>query len=179
MKIFLIRHGETTGDIEDRYGGWYDDHLTERGREQLKITAQRLVGKEIEIIFASPLIRAKEAAKIIHSVIGVPIELIDGLKERNYGILTGVTKEEAQAKYPDAVKLHEDYHNTDPNGEIYEDFCTRVTRAFELVMLKEYKVVACVTHGGPIQCILRNLGREVPKKIEDGGIVELDVAELK
>lgn len=35
MKIYLVRHGETTGDVEDRYGGWYDDHLTDRGKEQL------------------------------------------------------------------------------------------------------------------------------------------------
>ena len=39
MKIFLIRHGETTGDIENRYGGSYDDHLTQRGRAQLEETA--------------------------------------------------------------------------------------------------------------------------------------------
>lgn len=34
MKIFLIRYGETTGDVEDRYGGWYDDHLTKRDLEK-------------------------------------------------------------------------------------------------------------------------------------------------
>jgi len=60
MKIYLIRHGETTGDIENRYGGSYDDHLTEKGKEQMKKTAEQLVGKNIEIIFASPHTKHKE-----------------------------------------------------------------------------------------------------------------------
>jgi broad specificity phosphatase PhoE len=42
MKIFLIRHGETTGDEEDRYGGSYDDYLTDLGKEQLEVTANNL-----------------------------------------------------------------------------------------------------------------------------------------
>jgi len=42
MKLFLIRHGQTTGDLEDRYGGTYDDHLTELGHEQLQATAEKL-----------------------------------------------------------------------------------------------------------------------------------------
>ena len=36
MKIYLIRHGETTGDIEDRYGGDYDDHLSKNGKQQVE-----------------------------------------------------------------------------------------------------------------------------------------------
>src|SRR5262245_32841169 len=112
MKIYLIRHGQTTGDLEDRYGGSYDDHLTKKGQEQIRAKAQRLHGKSIEIIFSSPLIRTKETAEIIRTDVEVPIEYVDGLRERHYGILTGLTKEEAKQKYPEAVKLHEDYKNT-------------------------------------------------------------------
>lgn len=65
MKIYLIRHGESTGDIEKRYGGSYDDHLTEKGRQQIQETTEKLLGKNIEFIFSSTLVRAKEAAKII------------------------------------------------------------------------------------------------------------------
>ena len=41
VKIYLIRHGETTGDVEDRYGGAYDDHLSEKEKAQ----ARELAGK--------------------------------------------------------------------------------------------------------------------------------------
>lgn len=73
MKIYLIRHGETTGDIENRYGGVYDDHLTAKGREQLGLTASQVANKGIEIIFHSPLIRARESAEIISALLDCPI----------------------------------------------------------------------------------------------------------
>ncbi|MBI4020340.1 MAG: histidine phosphatase family protein [Candidatus Aenigmarchaeota archaeon] len=51
MKIYLIRHGETTGDVEDRYGGDYDDHLTRKGKQQSINLSRRLSNKDVEIIF--------------------------------------------------------------------------------------------------------------------------------
>jgi broad specificity phosphatase PhoE len=175
MKIYLIRHGETTGDIEDRYGGSYDDHLTNKGQEQLRLTANNLVGKEIEKIFSSPLIRAQESSEIISQRIGAPIEYIGGLQERHYGILTGLTKEEAQAKYPEIVELHKDPQNTDPEGEGYEEFNARVKESFASITARDYRAVAIVTHGGPIKTIFKSLENELLRNIEDGEIFELDM----
>jgi broad specificity phosphatase PhoE len=175
MKIYLIRHGETTGDIEDRYGGSYDDHLTNKGQEQLRLTANNLVGKEIEKIFSSPLIRAQESSEIISQRIGAPIEYLGGLQERHYGVLTGLTKQDAQEKYPEVVELHKDPKNTDPEGEGQEEFNKRVVEAFRLVATKEYKVVAIVSHGGPIKTIFKSLGSELLRSIGDGEIFELDI----
>lgn len=42
MKIYFCRHGQTTGDVEDRYGGNYDDRLTELGLNQSKELAKKL-----------------------------------------------------------------------------------------------------------------------------------------
>lgn len=174
MKIYIIRHGETTGDIDGRYGGSYDDHLTEKGREQLRLTASNLVGKEIEKILSSPLIRARESSEIIAEKIGAPIEYIDGLQERHYGVLTGLTKQEAMEKYPEAVARHEDPKNTDPEGESYEDFNRRVIETFQSLVAQDYKVIAIVAHGGPIKAIYRFLGNELSRKLGDGEILELD-----
>ena len=55
MKIFLIRHGESTGDIEDRYGGDYDDSLTEKGFVQAGNLAEQLANEGIELLMHSPL----------------------------------------------------------------------------------------------------------------------------
>jgi|SRR5579872_1012447 len=175
MEIYLIRHGETTGDIENRFGGSYDDHLTARGREQLESTAKELKGKGIEIIFSSPLIRARESSEIIANQIIAPVEYIDGLKERDYGILTGLIKTEAEAKYPEVVKLHENYKNTDPGGESYEHFCKRVIEAFTSISTKNYGTVAILTHGGPIKTIYRYLGKGELPKLNDGHILKLQV----
>ncbi len=175
MKIFLVRHGETTGDIEDRYGGSYDDHLTNLGKEQLKVTANNLADKGTEVIFVSPLIRAKESAEIIRSKIECPVEIMPGLEERSYGILGGLTKAEALEKYPDVVEAHKDPLNTDPEGESYDDFRNRVLDTFQKITQKEYNTIAIVSHGGPIKQILAHLGENIPEKIGDGEIIEVNV----
>ncbi len=175
MKIFLVRHGETTGDVEDRYGGSYDDNLTDLGKEQLTVTADNLVGKGIEIIFVSPLIRARESAEIISSKIECPVEIVNGLEERSYGVLSGLTKAEALEKYPEVVEAHKDPLNTDPEGESFADFRNRVLDTFGKITQKEYNTIAVVSHGGPIKQILAHLGKSIPDKIGDGGIIEVNV----
>ena len=173
MKIFLIRHGETTGDIEDRYGGFYDDHLTERGRAQLKETAQKLDGIQADVIFSSSLIRAKESAEILNEVLHTEIVLSDGLKERNYGVLGGLTKSEAKERFPEATELHKDYSNTDPEGESWEEFTQRVLSAFASIVSQPLQTVVIVGHGGSIKTILRHVEMPLPESIGDGEIIEV------
>ena len=175
MNILLIRHGETTGDIEDRYGGAYDDHLTEKGREQLAETAQKLAGRTIDVLYTSSLIRARESADILNSVFNTQIEVMDGLRERNYGVLGGLTKAEALEQYPEAVEAHKDPANTDPEGESQQDFTERVVTAFEAITKSGHDRVVVVSHGGPIKTILRHLGLPIPDQIGDGGVVEVEV----
>lgn len=175
MKILLIRHGETTGDLEDRYGGAYDDHLTDKGRQQLQQTAARLEGQQIDVIFVSSLIRARESADIINEMLNTRIEVMDGLRERNYGVLGGLTKAEALEKYPEAVAMHKDPTNTDPEGESQSDFTERVLSTFESLKENGYDSVAVVSHGGPIKTIMRHLNMSLPDSIGDGEIIEISL----
>lgn len=175
MKLFLIRHGQTTGDIEDRYGGTYDDHLTELGKQQLQATANKLVDSGIETIFHSSLIRAKESAKIISNTINCKLVEVDGFKERSYGILGGLTKTEAVEKYPEAVEAHKDYMNTDPEGESFTDFNQRVVDAFEKTRINMPDTCAILAHGGSLKRILAHLGEPLPDSIADGGIIEVTI----
>ncbi len=175
MKILLIRHGETTGDLEDRYGGSYDDHLTEKGREQLTQTATQVANKGIEIIFHSPLIRARESAEIISEAIGCPIKQWNGLEERHYGILTGLTKHEALEKYPEAVEAHKDPINTDPEGESFEGFNNRVVTTFEEIKKQSHETIAILAHGGSLKRILSHLDQPLPDSIADGGVIEVEI----
>ena len=174
MKIYLVRHGETTGDIENRIGGSYDDHLTEKGRAQLVQTAQGLAGKNIDIIFSSSLLRAKESAHIIQEKLKCPLEILDGLQERHYGVLTGMDMNEARTKYPEAIARHYDVTYVHPEGENYPDFYERVTRAFQSIASQNYKSAVVVAHGGSIKCILKSLNKPLPAKIGDGEILELE-----
>jgi probable phosphoglycerate mutase len=67
MKIYLIRHGETTSDIEDRFGGYYDDYLTEKGKKQAQEMTTFLKDFPLVKIFFSPRIRTVETAKALCS----------------------------------------------------------------------------------------------------------------
>lgn len=105
MKIYLIRHGQTTGDVENRYGGIYDDELSDTGKTQTYELANKLGDSGIEILFCSPLIRAQQTAKILKAKLGCEVVTIENLRERNKnGILTGMTRDEAKVKYPELVE---------------------------------------------------------------------------
>lgn len=104
MKIYLIRHGQTTGDLEDRYGGDYDDHLTEEGRSQAGELAEKLKDRNIKHLLHSPRLRAIETAQIVFDQMGIPMKEIEDLKERNgYGVLTGLIRAEAKERFPEEV----------------------------------------------------------------------------
>ncbi|MAF35511.1 hypothetical protein CL622_00115 [archaeon] len=160
MKIFLIRHGETTGDVEDRFGGDYDDHLTENGILQSRALAKKLQDKGIEIIFVSPRIRAKETAEIVRRGLNIPIEVIEDLRERNsYGVLTGLTKVEAKDKHPvDFEKISKDkvYHDV-TDSESYDEIKQRAINVFNEILAKDYKTIAIISHGGVISTYVREV----------------------
>ena len=178
MRIYLIRHGQTTGDLEDRYGGDYEDHLTEEGKKQSQKLANKLKNKDIEVIFHSPRIRAVETAKIVSEKLNIKLIKVQDLRERNaYGILTGMVKSQAKKKYPQEVeKLQKDklYHDV-KNSEDYNSFKKRVINIFKEITNKEYKIIAIISHGGPISCIVREvlkLGEF--KKLGDCTILEIE-----
>jgi len=159
MKIYLIRHGQTTGDIEDRYGGAYDDDLTEEGKKQSQNLANKLGDSGIQILFCSPLKRTQQTAKILQTKLGCEIKTVEDLRERNKnGILTGMTKDEATAKYPELVEKLKDYRNQIEGAESQDDFGERIKKAFmKIANLVNYSTIGVVTHGGPIWFILRDI----------------------
>ena len=177
MKVYLARHGETTGDVEGKYGGDYDDSLTEKGKEQAKELAKKLSGKEIEIIYHSPRKRASETAEILQQEISAPIMVIENFRERNhYGLLTGMTKTEAQEKFPEELKeleAHPVYHKVRAS-ENYLAFKDRVLRALNTITNEDNKVVLIVTHSGPIRCVLRELFKKELASISGNAILEIE-----
>lgn len=181
MKIYVFRHGQTTSDVEDRYGGDYDDHLTDLGVKQSQKLADVVKNFGIEIIFASPRIRAQETAKILQKKLGVEVKTIDDLRERNqYGILSGMKKSEAKGKYPEMVELLKDRFNTIEGAEGYEEFRKRIIEGFRKVAESDYKTVAIVTHGGPIRRIFGEiLGMEKKWEIDDCGWFEVEYSDGK
>ncbi len=158
MTIFLIRHGQTTGDVENLYGGEYDDHLTDDGRRQAANLAEKLVNCGIDILYTSPKFRAYETAEILGSKLGLKPVVIEDFRERNsYGILTAIEKNSAKQQYPDLVEALKDPRATIVGAEDYVEFRTRILAALQSVRQQDVKTAAVITHGGPIRFIFREL----------------------
>ncbi len=175
MKIYLTRHGQTTGDLEDRYGGDYDDHLSVEGQQQAEQLAQELKGKGIQVIFTSPLIRARETARILQNTLNCQIKTLDNIRERNqYGVLSGMVKSEAQEKYPELTEEVKAYRNTIQGAEPYEHFKSRIEEAWEEILSQPQKKIAVVAHGGPIKVIFREIFKEGEISVGDCAYARID-----
>jgi 2,3-bisphosphoglycerate-dependent phosphoglycerate mutase len=102
MKILVIRHGQSEGDITNIIEGRYDAPLTELGVKQAKLMADWVAEKYcVSKIFTSPLKRASKVAEILSDRINVGIVYDDDIMEWNTGLISGLKKEEARAKYPE------------------------------------------------------------------------------
>ncbi|OGN09581.1 MAG: hypothetical protein A3J46_02370 [Candidatus Yanofskybacteria bacterium RIFCSPHIGHO2_02_FULL_41_11] len=101
--IFIMRHGQDEDNAAGILNGRRDTPLTKLGQEQAKIAAQKLIDNKIDIIYASPLKRAYETARIVANELGVDeVVLDDHLIERDFGILTGKPVADIK-KYTDKV----------------------------------------------------------------------------
>lgn len=154
MKLYLIRHGQTTGDLEGRFGGTYDDHLSPQGIQQAKKLSFKLEGLGIEIIYSSPYFRAKETAEILAKKLKIPIKIQKDLRERDiYAHLSGAFKKD----HLEEVEKLKDFNYSLDGAEEYSVFKDRVLRAIENVATTNHQVLAIVSHGGPLKCFLREI----------------------
>ena len=110
-KIILIRHGESVWNKENRFTGWVNVDLTDKGVTEARKAGQKLIeGKYIiDVAFTSVLLRATKTLDLVLAEMGTPsIEIHKSwrLNERHYGALQGLNKSETAAKYgEDQVKI--------------------------------------------------------------------------
>jgi len=101
MKILVIRHGQSEGDITGVIEGRYDAPLTGLGVKQAKLMADWVAESySIDKIFASPLKRASGVAEILSKRINLDVVYDDDIMEWNTGLISGLKKEEARVRYP-------------------------------------------------------------------------------
>jgi len=154
--LFLIRHGETEWNSNGRWQGHTDVPLTERGREQARKLAQRLVEDQahFDYIYASDLGRAFETAEIVAKPFGLPVKALPELREIDIGSWSGLTRAEIIERYPGAFSAF--FHAHD--GETWEAFGVRAGNALQrLVRHHPGEALALVTHGGTIRAMLHTV----------------------
>src|SRR5947207_2762796 len=100
-RIFLVRHGATVLTAEDRFAGATNVQLSDEGREQVRRLATRLQGENIAAIYASPLDRTVETARILADPHGLEVKPRDGLREISHGRWEQMTRKEVEQAFPD------------------------------------------------------------------------------
>ena len=157
-RLILIRHGETDYNLQNRYCGFSNPPLNDKGIEQAEILATKLKDTRIDKVYSSDLKRAFETAKIIFG--NNPIEETKDFREMNFGVFEGLKYEEIIEKYP---KLYRKWIDNPkeveiPGGEGLEDLSRRVKERLSFILTQydqhEDKTIALLTHGGPIRIIL-------------------------
>lgn len=149
MKLYTARHGETTWNVKNIVCGLTDVDLTEKGVSQAKRLAEIMADKDIDVIIASPLKRARETAGYVSEVCGAPVIIDSRLIEQNYGIYEGVDR------------YHEGFLSNKrcfaykyPGGESMMQVAARTYALIDEVRVKyEGKNVLFVCHGGVCRVI--------------------------
>ena len=97
MEVVLVRHGETEWSRTGRHTGRTDLPLTENGERQARAVGEALRGREFALVVSSPLLRARETARLA----GFEPELRDDLAEWDYGEYDGLTTPQIREQVPD------------------------------------------------------------------------------
>jgi len=131
--FYIVRHGETKWNKQNRIQGHTDVPLTENGIKQAKHCAEALKDKKIDFIYTSDLSRAVQTADEINKFHNLTLRKTKNLREFFAGDCEGVHRDEINDKFPEFVNgRKEDYFNTPyPNGESYRDVQERAGKFIE------------------------------------------------
>ncbi|HEV2763262.1 MAG TPA: histidine phosphatase family protein [Pyrinomonadaceae bacterium] len=155
-RVLLIRHGQSQGNAERRFGGHSPTPLSERGRAQAEATARALEREEVGAIYSSDLLRAVETAEPLARAKGLDIRTTGAFRERSVGAMEGLTFEEAAEKHPEeyAALLRRDFEHVILGGESYRQLLDRAARELDRA-IREHRgsTLAVFSHSGTI-CIL-------------------------
>ena len=169
--LTLVRHGQSQWNLENRFTGWEDVPLTDKGRDEAARAGGSL--KETGIAFTkaytSELQRAQDTLAIILEGLGqqsIPIIRHIALNERHYGDLQGLDKAETAAKYGDEqVHIWRRSYDVPPpgdDGESLKDTAARTLPYFNenvIEDLKKGETIIVAAHGNSLRSIVMELDK--------------------
>lgn len=172
-KLFLVRHGQSQWNLENRFTGWQDVDITEVGKQEAERAGRFLENEKIDIAFTSKLVRAQHTLTIILQTIhktNIPIIIDEALNERAYGNLEGLNKDETAKKYgAEQVQLwRRSFDTAPPGGESLKDTYERVIpyyKNFILPQLLKGKNVLLAAHGNSLRALIMYLDKLSPQDI--------------
>lgn len=167
--IYLIRHAEAEGNLYRRIHGQYNSLITPRGKKQIAALEKRFVDIQIDFVYSSDLLRAKETAGAIYQSHGLELSLSPQLREVNMGVWEDLTWGEVERFEPKQLE----YFNHDPslwNIDGCEDFYSlqkRITGAIQSIAAKhDGKTIAIFSHGSAIRTFMCGAFDVTPQEIK-------------
>ena len=169
-RVFMVRHGATVASAEDRFAGVTDVELSDQGREQTRRLADRLSHEQIGAVYASPLGRTVETARILAAPHNLEVQTRDGLREINHGRWEQMTRREVEEKFPEeAAEWEKDPYTFAPQGG--ESGLAVTARALpvliDLVRHHSAENFLLVSHKATIRLLLSSLLGFDPRRYRD------------
>ncbi|MBB6004392.1 2,3-diphosphoglycerate-dependent phosphoglycerate mutase [Arcicella rosea] len=163
--LTLIRHGQSTYNLENRFTGNVDVELTVLGEKEALLSGEKIKAIHYDFAYTSTLKRAKKSLTIILAAIhqtNIPIISNAALDERMYGDLQGLNKAETAAKYGEAQVLiwRRSFAVRPPNGESLEDTFNRTIPYYQTEIepkLKNGDNILIVAHGNSLRALMMYL----------------------
>lgn len=154
--IYIFRHGESTDNVNRIFSGWRDSKLASKGVKSAMLLAKKLKSKQIDIAFSSDQVRALDTLKeVLKFHKNVPVIIDARLRERDYGTLTGKSKDVFESENPRLYAVyHRSYNKGPPKGESFRMVNERVKPFIRdlIKLVKTFKVnVAISAHGNSIR----------------------------
>src|SRR5258708_4133503 len=163
-RLWLVRHGLTEWNAQQRFCGHSDVPLSARGRVQARWLARRLEKEAISTIYTSDLARARETATIIASqrTPALQVKVSAAWREMAFGAWEGLTYSEIADQFKDQLGFFSDpEHFSPPNGESLAHLLQRVQAELAAIpysddmQMKGDPVI--VSHGGPLPILLSSI----------------------
>lgn len=175
--LALVRHGQSLWNLENRFTGWVDVPLTEKGIEEARAAGERLRGIRFDIAYTSALTRAQDTLRLLMQTAGFDLPVIrdQALNERHYGDLQGLNKAATAQRYGEE-QVHvwrRSYATPPPNGESLKDTAARTLPFFERAILGDIaqgKNVLVAAHGNSNRSIVMQLDN-----LTEQEVVELEL----
>lgn len=175
--LVLLRHGESEWNKENKFTGFTDVDLSPNGIEEAKSAGRSLKNIKFDAVFTSTLKRAYNTASLAMTEAGQQHDFVkhDDLRERDYGDLTGLNKDEMRQKFGEE-QVHiwrRSYDVQPPGGESLKDVVDRVRPYYKAniePLLKEGKNVLVAAHGNTLRAMLIILEENTPENINSAEI---------
>ena len=182
-KLVLLRHGQSQWNLENRFTGWKNVPLTEKGEVEAQKAGELIRKHSISIdrVFSSVLERANRTAEIaikkaeLNNLLEnnkIIMTCSEKLNERDYGDLVGLNKQETADKFgKDQVHIwRRSYDTPPPNGESLKDVVERVSPYFKeniKPLIDKGENILIAAHGNSLRAMMIELGMYKPEEISN------------